>query len=89
MQSCSLAQATHPFKTVFKNTLGTFTNLLQDSSVNFILSSILDAAYLTVSKLIPFDLGIGAFLTLIISHIYNVINLFINFYLHLYHLIQN
>lgn len=56
----SLAQETHPFNTVFKNTLGTLTNFAQASSVNFTSVSILEAAYLTVSKLIPLLLGIGS-----------------------------
>lgn len=45
---------------VFKNTLGTFINFAHASSVNFISGSILDAAYFTVSKLIPLLAGIGS-----------------------------
>ena len=56
----SFAHATHPFNTVLKNTLGTFTSLAQASSVNFTSGSILEAAYLTVSKLMPLLAGIGS-----------------------------
>ena len=56
----SLAQATHPFNTVFKNTRGTFTNLEHASSVNFTSGSILETAYFTVSKLILLLAGIGS-----------------------------
>ena len=43
-----------------KNTLGTFINFAHASSVNFTSGSILDAAYFTVSKLIPLLAGIGS-----------------------------
>ena len=56
----SFAHATYPFNTVLKNTLGTFTSLAQASSVNFTSGSILEAAYLTVSKLMPLLAGIGS-----------------------------
>ena len=45
---------------MFKNTLGTFTNFLHASSVNLTSGSSLDAAYFTVSKLIPLLAGIGS-----------------------------
>ena len=56
----SFAHATHPFSTVLKNTLGTFTSFAHASSVNLTSGSILDAAYFTVSKLIRLLAGIGS-----------------------------
>ena len=56
----SFAQVTQPFSTVLKNTLGTFTSLAHASSVNFTSGSVLEAAYLTVSKLMPLLAGIGS-----------------------------
>ena len=50
LQLFSFAQLTQPCKTSFRNGLGTLTNILSASSVNFTSVCNLSAAYLTLDK---------------------------------------
>ena len=56
----SLAQATQPLRTVFKNGRGTLTKFFKASSLNLISGSQRLAAYLIDSKSTSLGAGIGS-----------------------------
>ena len=75
VQLFSLAHATHPLKTVGRNTLGTFRIISRASSVNLTVSSILSAAYLTEDK-VCFLIGSSSVIACSYTIDYSVIILF-------------